>query len=170
MAESLNCIFYTYTGDPRVANKNLGTAVHTCSVIAPIEPLSDLDIKLIIDYPYHVANYPETGDSSTYPESGSQTPAVMSANYVAIDNLYYQITNKERLNGNALAIYATIDGMKSYWGEISACDSICKRSSNGTDSFIPDATMQTYGHSQIDTIAGTSPFSSGYQFILTYLK
>lgn len=155
MSESLNCIFYKYTEDPRVAYKNLGDSVYDCESIKPVEPLSDLDIRLIIGYPNN-----ETG-----------TPAVMNANYVAIDNKYYQITNKERLPANSLAIYATIDGLMSYWDEVKECDAIIQRSSNGTDSYIPDPYYQTYGNYELDTIASKdSPFSDGYQFVLTYLK
>lgn len=139
MSESLSCNFYKYTGDPRVANKNLGSAIYTCSSIKPLEPLSDLDIKLIIDYPYHVENFPNSGDQSTYPSEGSQVPAVMGANYVAIDNLYYKITNKERLPANGLAIYATIDGLLSYWTEVSGCPCVCERSSTIYNSDIKDS-------------------------------
>lgn len=154
MSESLNCDFYKYTGDPRVANKNLGTAVYQCSSIKPVEPLSDLDIRLIIGYPNN--------------ENG--TPAVMSANYVAIDNKIYQITNKERLPANSLAIYATIDGLMSYWGEVSACDSICKRSTGGTNAFINDPYYQTYSDSSNGRGLFNNSFSDGLQIILTYVK
>ena len=154
MSESLNCDFYKYTGDPRVANKNLGSAVYQCSSIKPVEPLSDLDIRLIIGYP----------------ENENGTPAVMSANYVSIDNKYYQITNKERLPANSLAIYATIDGLMSYWGEVSACDSICKRSTNGTNAFINDSYYQTYSDSSNGRGIFNNSFSDGLQIILTYVK
>ena len=152
MAEPLSCIFYKYTGDPRVANKALGNAVHTCPLIKPLEPLSDLDIRLIIDYP---------------DEEG--TPKVMSANYVAIDNKYYQITNKERLPGHALAIYATIDGLKTYWDEISACNGIVQRTGT-TNSYIYDPYYQTYLRSYVSYAPFSGKFSDDYQIVLSYVK
>ena len=114
MGEPLNCAFYKYMGDPRVANKSLGSAVHSCALIKPLEPLSDIEVRLII----------------SYPDNSQGKPAVMTANYVAIDGLYYQITNKERLPGNALAIYATLDGLLSYWNYVKNCPVIFARSSN----------------------------------------
>lgn len=152
MSESLSCNFYKYTGDPRVANKNLGSAIYTCSSIKPLEPLSDLDIKLIIDYPYHVENFPNNGDQSTYPSEGSQVPAVMKANYVAIDNLYYKITNKERLPANGLAIYATIDGLLSYWSEVKECDGTCARSESVYNSQFVDPKYMLIQNREIETI------------------
>lgn len=171
MAESLSCNFYTYTGDPRVANKSMGTAIHTCSTIEPLEALSDLDIKLVINYPYHVAGYTNTSSgASVYPSEGSQVPAVMSANYVAIDNKYYQITNKERLTGNALAIYATLDGLMSYWSEVSNCDAIIDRAGDQSNSYISDPYYATYPNSFVSVIASGESFSPDYDIIVSYVK
>ena len=140
MSESLNCDFYRYTGDPRVANKNLGSAVYQCSSIKPVEPLSDLDIRLIIGYP----------------DNENGTPAVMSANYVAIDNKYYQITNKERLPANSLAIYGTIDGLMSYFGEVSACDCVCARNSEQYNSQFVDEKYMLIQNREIETYSAGS--------------
>lgn len=136
MSESLNCNFYKYTGDPRVANKNLGSAIYTCSSIQPLEPLSDLDIKLIIDYPNNSLGKPE----------------VMDCNYVAIDNLYYKITNKERLPANGLAIYATIDGLLSYWTEVQECNGTCARSESVYNSQFVDPKYMLIQNREIETI------------------
>ena len=170
MSESLNCNFYEYTGDPRVANKSMGTAVHTCSSIAPLEALSDLEIKLLINYPYHIDGYENTSPgASVYPSSGSQVPAVMRANYVAIDNNWYQITSKERLPGNALAIYATLDGVKSYWNSIRVCSCMFKRSSNAAapDFQDPEYVVQC-GYLQ-DTVDGPG-IGDGSIIVLGYVK
>ena len=118
MSETLNCNFYKYTGDPRTANKAVGNVIYTCSSIQPLEALNDLDIKLIIDYP--------------------DKPAVMDCNYVAIDNKYYKITSKDRLTARGLAIYATIDGLLTYWGEVSNCPSVVERSTVKYNSEIND--------------------------------
>lgn len=122
MSESLNCNFYKYTGDPRTANKALGNVIYTCSSIQPLEALNDLDIKLIIDYP----------------DNTSGKPALMDCNYVAIDNKYYKITSKDRLTARGLAIYATIDGLLTYWNEVKECPSIVERSTVKYNSEIND--------------------------------
>lgn len=138
MAESLNCAFYKYTGDPRVANKSFpppDQADYSCALITPLEPLSDIDVKLIISYPDNTAG----------------KPAVMTANYVAIDGLYYQITNKERLPGNALAIYATIDGLLSYWGQVSLCNGTCARNETRYNSQFADEKYMLLQNREIET-------------------
>ena len=135
MAESLNCAFYKYMGDPRVANKSLGSAVHSCALIKPLEPLSDIEVRLIINYPDNTAG----------------KPAVMETNYVAIDGLYYQITNKERLPGIALAIYATIDGLLSYWGQVSQCNATCARSETKYNSQFADEKYMLLQNREIET-------------------
>ena len=157
MSESLNCNFYKYTGDPRVANKDLGVGniVYTCNSIKPLEALNDLDIKLIIDYPYFINDQGKTIDRKTslevngvnvypagLPNAGQIIPTkpfLMDANYVAFDKHYYKITSKERLNANSLAIYATIDGLLSYWTEVSGCPCVCERSSTIYNSDIKDS-------------------------------
>lgn len=154
MAEALNCYFYTYYGDPRIANKNLGSSVHSCAAIHPLEPLSDVQIRLIINYP----------------DNSEGKPAVMSANYVEIDGLYYHIDDKKRLPGGALEIIATIDGLLSYWGEISACDSICRRSSTGTNAYISDGLYQVYADSFNGRGVFNNSFSNDVQIVLTYVK
>lgn len=159
MSESLNCYFYKYEGDPRVADKQFPAPEHaeySCSTIQPLEPLSDLDIRLIIDYPV---------------QSGENVkPPVMNCNYVAIDGLYYKITNKERLPANALAIYATIDGVTSYWSQISSCAAICKRSTDKLNSFIYDPMYQTYTAPFNSYGSFGSSFGNETQIVLTYIK
>ena len=161
MSESLNCNFYKYSGDPRVANKVFpDTPEYSCSTIQPLEPLSDLEIRLIIDYPN--------------PEEGRTKPKVMDCNYVAIDGLYYKITNKERLPASSLAIYATIDGLASYWNQISQCEGFCKRAGNKVDGYISDPVLQTYPErynkcGKFTATAGGG-FSNENQIILTYIK
>lgn len=158
MSESLNCNFYKYTGDPRVANKALGNVIYTCSSIKPLEALNDLDIKLIIDYPYFIDEQGKTIDRKTnlevngvnvypagLPNAGQIIPVkpfLMDANYVAFDKYYYRITSKERLTANSLAIYATIDSLKSYWNEIKNCEAIGLRSGNNKTLYIPDNKMK----------------------------
>lgn len=154
MAEALNCFFYRYTGDPRIANKSLGSPVYSCASIHPLEPLSDVQIRLIIDYP----------------DNSSGKPAVMDANYVAIDGLYYHIDDKKRLTGAALEIIATIDGLLSYWSEISVCDSICRRSSTGTNAFIQDSLYQVFADSFNGRGVFNNAFSNDVQIVLTYVK
>lgn len=157
MAESLNCNFYVYTGDPRRADKGLAnqTAVHSCSSIAPLEALSDTQIKLIIDYPV---------------QSGNTRPAVMGCNYVAIDDLWYKITNKERLTGGALAIYGEIDGIYSYLSGVLASPAVVRRSSGSVDSYIHDHLYTPYP----DSFNAYAPFSGSFsgdsQIVLTYVK
>ena len=157
MSESLNCNFYKYAGDPRVADKQFPQIPeYSCSTIQPLEPLSDLDIRLIIDYPV---------------QSGvNEKPKVMNCNYVAIDGLYYKITNKERLPANALAIYGTIDGLTSYWGQISSCAAICKRSTDKLNSFIYDPMYQTYTAPFNSYGSFGSSFGNETQIVLTYIK
>lgn len=163
MSESLNCYFYKYAGDPRVANKQFPPpeqAEYSCATIQPIEPLSDLEIRLIIDYPV---------------QSGANVkPAVMNCNYVAIDGLYYKITNKERLPAKSLAIYATIDGLTSYWNQVSQCEGFCKRAGNKVDGYISDPVLQTYPerYNKCAPFTATSGggFSNENQIILTYIK
>lgn len=170
MSESLNCNFYKYTGDPRVANKSFDSTniVYTCSSIKPIEPLSDLDIKLIIDYPYFIDEQGKTIDRKTnlevnginvypagLPNAGEVIPTkpfLMDANYVAFDKHYYKITNKERLTANSLAIYATIDGLKSYWGEVKECEGTCARSESVYNSQFVDPKYMLIQNREIETI------------------
>lgn len=153
MAESLNCAFYKYMGDPRVANKSLGSSVHSCALIKPLEPLSDIEVRLIINYPDNTAG----------------KPAVMTANYVAIDGLYYQITNKERLPGNALAIYATLDGLLSYWNYVKNCPVIFARSSNEAAPDFQDPKFVIECGYETDTI-NIGSLGDGSTIVLGYVK
>lgn len=157
MAESLNCDFYVYTGDPRRADKGLSsqTAVHSCSSIAPLEALSDTQIKIIIDYPVQTEN---------------TRPAVMGANYVEIDNLWYKITSKERLTGGALAIYAEIDGIYSYLSGVLASPAVVRRSSGSVDSYIHDPLYTPYPDSFNAYAPFDGSFSGNSQIVLTYVK
>lgn len=157
MAESLNCNFYIYTGDPRRADKGLAnqTASHSCSNIAPLEAMSDTQIKLIIDYPV---------------QSGDTRPAVMDCNYVAIDTLWYKITSKERLTGGALAIYGEIDGIYSYLSGVLASPAIVRRTSGSIDSYIFDPIYTPYPDSFNSYAPFSGSFSSDSQIVLTYVK
>ncbi len=157
MAESLNCDFYIYTGDPRRANKGLSgqIPVHSCSSIAPLEALSDTQVRLIIDYPV---------------QTGNARPAVMCANYVSIDTMWYKITSKERLTGGSLAINAEIDGIYSYLSGVLASPAVVRRSSGSVDSYIHDPLYTPYP----DSFNAYAPFSGSFsgdsQIVLTYVK
>ena len=170
MSESLNCNFYKYTGDPRVANKSFDSTniVYTCSSIKPLEALNDLDIKLIIDYPYFIDEQGKTIDRKTnlevngvnvypsgLPNAGQVIPTkpfLMDANYVAFDKMWYKITSKERLTANSLAIYATIDGLKSYWTEVKECEGTCARSESVYNSQFVDPKYMLIQNREIETI------------------
>lgn len=185
MSETLNCNFYKYTGDPRIAVKNAMengaykylTLLYQCNSIKPLEPLNDLEIKLIIDYPYFIDSQGKTIDRKTnlevngvnvypagLPNAGQVIPTkpfLMDANYVAFDKMWYKITSKERLTANSLAIQAEIDGILTYWTDIRNCEAIGLRSSNNKTLYIPDNKMKLNQYTLEESIS-LKPTQFGY--------
>lgn len=113
---SISVTFYKYTGDPRVANKSLGSAVHTTSTIAPLEPLSNLEMRLIVNY-----------DAD-----------IMTANYCLANGLYYKITDRKRGMAGSAEITARLDSVLSFWDQIKTCPAIIERSEKAYDGEIND--------------------------------
>lgn len=108
--------FYKYTGDPKRANKDLGAVVVSSGVVQPLEPISNLTVRLTVDY----------------------KEAAMDCNYVGFDGAYYRITDRERLPAQAMRITARLDSLKTCWAQVANCPAICARSTVKYDSKIND--------------------------------
>lgn len=120
--------FYKYTGDPRVANKSLGTAVHTTGSLKPLEPLSNLEVRIVV-------NYDED---------------IMTANYCESEGLYYKITDRKRGLAGAAEITARLDSLLSFWSEISTCPAIIERAENAYDGEINDPLYPVKQRSEVE--------------------
>lgn len=108
--------FYKYTGDPKVANKSLGSVVVSSGAIKPLENLSNLSVRLLVNY----------------------NSSVMSCNYFEFEGLYYKITDREYTPSSGMQITATLDSLKSYYTQIKECDAVCERSSTKYNSKVND--------------------------------
>ena len=128
---SISVTFYKYTGDPRVANKSIENAVGTAVTLHPLEPISNLEVKMIINY------------QST----------LMTANYFSADGMYYEITDRKRLQAEAMEITGRLDSVKSYWDQVKNCDSIVERSTVKYNSKIDDPIYPTEQKFVEETIA-----------------
>lgn len=121
--------FYQYTGDPRVANKSLGNAVHTTSTISPLETLSNLEMRLTVNY----------------------DDDIMTANYCEADGLYYKITDRKRGMAGSAEITARLDSVLSFWNQIKNCPSVCERSTTQYNGKINDPLYPVQQRRTIET-------------------
>ena len=72
--------FYNYSGNPKVVDKTLGSAIATAATLKPYRPVSDLKGEIILAY-----------DSALY-----------AANYALLDSKYYFITDRQVLPGGQM--------------------------------------------------------------------
>ena len=121
--------FYTYTGDPKTANKNLGSVVATSGQIKPLEPLSNLSVLFTIDY----------------------KAAAMSCNYIGFGGMYYKIQDRKFLTGGGMEITARIDSVLSYWNQVKESPCVCERSSSIYDSDMNDSKYPVYQKHDVQT-------------------
>lgn len=121
--------FYTYIGDPKTANKNLGSVVATSMQIEPLEPLSNLSVLFILNY---------NADS-------------MSCNYIGFNGMYYKIQDRKFLTGGAMEITARIDSILSYWNQVKESPCVCERSSTIYDSDMNDSKYPVYQKHDVQT-------------------
>ena len=89
---------YTYTGDYKIADKNLGTG--TAITINAYEPLNDLEGYLILS---------ETASANNY-------------NYYSFEingkTKYFMVTSKEAMTGGRCRVNLYQDVLKTWWNEI----------------------------------------------------
>lgn len=139
--------FYNYTGDPAVANKNLGSVVGTTATLKPLENISNLDIRIVIDY----------------------NESFMGCNYIGADGAYYKITDRQRAPAGAMMITARIDGVKTYWAQIANCPCVAARSANQYTLYIPDNKIKLKSYTMQETLtddAKRSIFAYNSHFVL----
>lgn len=122
--------FYNYTGDPAVANKNLGTVVGSTATLKPLENISNLDIRIVIDFKENF----------------------MGCNYIGCDGAYYKITDRQRAPAGAMMITARIDGVKSYWEQIKLCPCLASRSASRYTLYIPDNKIKLKSYTKQQTL------------------
>lgn len=99
--------FYTCSDDPRKLAKTMvgaGTAI----TLHPLQPISNLEVKMQIDY----------------------QEALMNANYFEAGSKYYKITNRVRLPAGGEEIVGKVDVLKTYNSEIKGANCICERSTS----------------------------------------
>lgn len=146
---------YKYTGDPKTANKVLGTALGTTQSLQPLQPLSNLDVSILINY-----------DES-----------YMNANYIECDTVdnthkkYYKIKDRKRMPANALEITARIDAVKTYFDQIKSCPAIAARTATKGKYtlYVPDGKIKTnaytFQETRADTVSGNM-FGYNAHFVL----
>lgn len=126
--------FYKCTDDPRVANKTV-TAISegTTGILKPLEPLSNLDARLVVDYRtnFMFADYFSISDNGT--------------------NLYYKITNRERGLAGEMIITGTLDSVKTYWGTLKECSATCARNEKKYNSQFVDPKYMMIQNREIET-------------------
>ena len=101
-----NVTFYSYSGDPRVANKSM-TVVGAAVALEPFETIGDLSIRMIIDY-----------------QGG-----LLDADYFYAEGKYYRITERSKMTATRMAITGTVDPLTTYWGQIAGCPCVVSRNS-----------------------------------------
>lgn len=98
--------FYYSSDDPRKLDKSM-TAIGTATTIQPLEPVSNLEVRVKINY----------------------QEALLSANYFVADGKYYKITDRKRLPAGGEELIGKVDVLKTYSGAIKSAECICERSS-----------------------------------------
>lgn len=121
--------FYTYTGDQKTANKNLGSVVASSGQIKPLEPLSNLSVLFTLDY----------------------KSAAMGCNYIGFGGMYYKIQDRKFLTGGGMEITARLDSLLSYWAQVKESPCVCERSSSIYDSDMNDSKYPVYQKQDIQT-------------------
>ena len=97
--------FYTCSDDPRKLDKTM-TGIGTATTLNPLEPISNLEVRMQITYQANL----------------------MNANYFLADGKYYKITNRSRLPANGEEIEGKVDVLRTYSAEIKRAECICERS------------------------------------------
>lgn len=106
-----NATFYTYTGDPRKANKVPDmSAISSTAALKPLESLSNLTARIVVNY----------------------NDSFMNADYFSIldngKNLYYEITDRQRGTAGEIIATGTLDALATFWGRVRLCPAVCERS------------------------------------------
>lgn len=84
--------FYNYSGNPKIVDKTLGSAIATASTLKPYRPVSDLKGEIILAY----------------------NAALYAANYALLDSKYYFITDRQVLPGGQMQFQLLTDVLMSY--------------------------------------------------------
>ena len=128
---ALSADFYTYTGDSRVLQKELGTAIKSLSgLIEPYKPLDDLTGTLILAYDASLlsANYCHLG---TY------------ANGNWSNDKYYYIIDRKYDIGQKMELVLKVDVLMTYKSEImvGSINTLSRTSTPGLQNlYLPDNT------------------------------
>lgn len=107
--------FYTSADDPRQIKKTF-SAVGSATTLSPLEPISNLEVRMKIDY----------------------QAALMNANYFAADSKYYKITDRKRLPAGGEEIVGKVDVLATYQTQLQNCGVIAQRSANMYNADYPD--------------------------------
>lgn len=113
---SISVDFYKCSDDYRTMNKTM-TAVGSSTTLQPLDPISDLEVKMLINYQAELLN----------------------ANYFNADGKYYKITGRSRVPAQAQEIIGMVDVLKTYNDSIRTCNAICVRSDQQYNSDYPDS-------------------------------
>lgn len=125
--------FYKFYGDPRTANKNLGNQVGSDVTLQPLEAISNLEVRMIINY------------NSDFFE----------CNYFTAESMVYHITGMRRLTAEAMEITGRLDSVASYWDKIKKCPCMCDRTADAARGtfFINDPILRTNQYTLDETIS-----------------
>lgn len=110
-----NVTFYSYTGDPRVANKTFAAA-GAAVALEPFETIGDLSIRMVIDY----------------------QDGLLNADYFYAEGKYYRITEREKMTATRMRISGTVDALTTYWSAIAACPCVVERNTTVNNWWIDD--------------------------------
>lgn len=128
---ALTASFYTYTGDNRVLEKELGAAIKTLTnTIKPYKPLDDLTGVLTLDYDAALlsANYCHLG---TY------------ANEAWSNDKYYYVIDRKYDIGQKMELVLKVDVLMTYKSEImrGSINTLSRTSTSGLQNlYLPDNT------------------------------
>lgn len=147
-----NATFYTYTGDPRKANKVPDMSViSSTAALKPLEILSNLMARIVVKY----------------------NAAFMNADYFSISdestNLYYKITDRQRGTAGELIATGTLDGLASLWSAVKDCYATCARNTTKYNSQFVDPKYMMYQNREVETkkLGSFSNFGD-YKIIICY--
>lgn len=129
----INVSFYKFYGDPRTANKNLGAQIGSTITLQPLEKISNLDVRMIINY----------------------NSAIFDCNYFVAENFIYNVTSRNRMTAEAMEIIGRLDSVSSYWDAIKNCPCMCNRTADAARGtfFINDPVMRTNQYTLDETIS-----------------
>ena len=113
---AVSIAFYNYTGDPRVANKNLSGSSLTMTA-EPLESVGTLTASYRLDY----------------------AAAVMGCNYFVADGKVYKIIERTRDPAQGMTVTGREDALATYYNQVIACNAIIARNTNHYSMDIQDS-------------------------------